>query len=101
MSFLFLDLVGPRGLGLGLWANVGIGNSLSNKLYLKVADLAALDGNYYKSIENYEKVAKGAVNSITTGHEAAELSGELALNALRLCEAERQSIASGKIVDVA
>lgn len=63
MSFLFLDLVGPRGLGLGLWANVGIGNSLSNKLYLKVADLAALDGNYYKSIENYEKVAKGAVNS--------------------------------------
>jgi predicted dehydrogenase len=44
---------------------------------------------------------QAAVNSINTGHEAAELSGTLALNALRLCEAERQSIASGKIVDVA
>ena len=36
---------------------------LSNKLYLKVADLAALEGDYYKAIENYEKVAKSAVNS--------------------------------------
>lgn len=44
---------------------------------------------------------QAAVNSIATGHEVAELSGTLALNALRLCEAERQSIASGKIVDVA
>ena len=43
---------------------------------------------------------QAAVNSIRTGTEAAELSGTLALNALRLCEAERQSIASGKIVDV-
>ncbi len=44
---------------------------------------------------------QAAVNSIATGREAPELSGTLALNALRLCEAERQSIASGKIVDVA
>jgi len=36
---------------------------LSNKLYLKVADLAALEGDYYKAIENYEEVAKSAVNS--------------------------------------
>lgn len=43
---------------------------------------------------------QAAVNSIATGREAPELSGTLALNALRLCEAERQSIASGKIVDV-
>lgn len=44
---------------------------------------------------------QAAVNSIATGREAPELSGTLALNALRLCEAERQSIANGKIVDVA
>lgn len=44
---------------------------------------------------------QAAVDSIATGREAPELSGTLALNALRLCEAERQSIASGKIVDVA
>lgn len=44
---------------------------------------------------------QAAVTSIATGCEAAELSGALALNALRLCEAERQSITSGKIVDVA
>ena len=28
-----------------------------------MADLAALEGDYYKSIENYEKVAKSAVNN--------------------------------------
>jgi alpha-soluble NSF attachment protein len=36
---------------------------LANKMFLKVADLAALEGDYYKSIENYERVAKSAVNS--------------------------------------
>ena len=36
---------------------------LSNKLYLKVADLAALQADYYKSIENYEKVAKSSVSN--------------------------------------
>lgn len=44
---------------------------------------------------------QAAVNSIATRRESPELSGTLALNALRLCEAERQSIANGKIVDVA
>lgn len=44
---------------------------------------------------------QAAVNSISTGTEAAELSGTLAVNALRICEAERQSIVSGQIVDVA
>src|SRR5258706_10270225 len=34
---------------------------LANKLYLKVADLAALEGEYMKSIENYEKVATSSV----------------------------------------
>lgn len=36
---------------------------LANKLYLKVADLAAIAGDYYKSIEHYEKVAKASVAS--------------------------------------
>ena len=36
---------------------------LANKLFLKVADLAALEAEYYKAIENYEKVAKSSVNN--------------------------------------
>lgn len=36
---------------------------LANKLYLKVADLAALDADYYKAIQNYEKVAKASLNN--------------------------------------
>lgn len=36
---------------------------LANKLFLKVADLAAIDSNYYKSIEHYEKVAKSSVSN--------------------------------------
>ncbi|KAK4228952.1 putative vesicular-fusion protein sec17 [Podospora fimiseda] len=31
-------------------------NALANKLWLKVADIAALEGDYYKAIENFEKV---------------------------------------------
>jgi len=36
---------------------------LANKLYLKVADLAAIEGDYYKAIENFEKVATSAVSN--------------------------------------
>jgi alpha-soluble NSF attachment protein len=36
---------------------------LANKLYLKVGDLAALEGDYYKAVENFEKVAKSAVSN--------------------------------------
>lgn len=36
---------------------------LSNKLYLKVADLTALESDYYKAIQNYEKVAKSSLNN--------------------------------------
>ena len=43
---------------------------------------------------------QAAVDSLQTGREAPALSGTLALNALRLCDAERQSIASGQIVAV-
>ena len=38
-----------------------VAHRLANKLYLKVADLAAIAGDYYKSIEHYEKVAKSSV----------------------------------------
>ncbi|PHH69394.1 hypothetical protein CDD83_5728 [Cordyceps sp. RAO-2017] len=37
--------------------------ALANKLWLKVADVAALDGDYYKAIENYEKVAEQSMNN--------------------------------------
>lgn len=42
---------------------VGIENRLANKLYLKVADLAALEGDYYKAIANYERCAKTSINN--------------------------------------
>lgn len=38
-------------------------SSLANKLYLKLADLSALDGDYYKAITNYERVAKSSINN--------------------------------------
>ncbi|OAA79535.1 vesicular-fusion protein sec17 [Akanthomyces lecanii RCEF 1005] len=36
---------------------------LANKLWIKVADMAALEGDYYKAIENYEKVAAVSINN--------------------------------------
>jgi Soluble NSF attachment protein, SNAP len=36
---------------------------MANKHYLKVADLAALDGDYYKAIEQYEKIGKSSINN--------------------------------------
>jgi hypothetical protein len=36
---------------------------LANKHYLKVADLAAVEGDYYKSIGHYEKIAKSSINN--------------------------------------
>ncbi|TLD28398.1 hypothetical protein PspLS_03126 [Pyricularia sp. CBS 133598] len=36
---------------------------LSNKLWLKVADIAALDADYYKAIEAYEKVSQASINN--------------------------------------
>lgn len=38
-------------------------NRLANKLWLKVADVASLEGDYYKGIENYEKVAAASINN--------------------------------------
>lgn len=37
--------------------------ALSNKLWLKAADGAALEGDYYKAIGHYEKVAEQSVNN--------------------------------------
>ncbi|ORY64366.1 alpha-soluble NSF attachment protein [Pseudomassariella vexata] len=37
--------------------------ALANKLWLKVADIAALAGDYYKSIEHYERVAAASINN--------------------------------------
>lgn len=37
--------------------------SLANKLYLKVADIAALDSDYYKAIENYDRVSAVSVTN--------------------------------------
>lgn len=44
-------------------ADVEVMDRLANKLFLKVADLAAIEGDYYKAIENYEKVAKSSVSN--------------------------------------
>lgn len=38
-------------------------HSLANKLWLKVADIAALDGDYQKAIDNFERVATQSINS--------------------------------------
>jgi alpha-soluble NSF attachment protein len=36
---------------------------LANKLWIKVADIAALQEDYYKAIENYERVARVSINN--------------------------------------
>jgi len=36
---------------------------LANKLYLKVADLSALEGDYNKSIANYERISQSSINN--------------------------------------
>ncbi|KAG5983409.1 hypothetical protein E4U55_008259 [Claviceps digitariae] len=37
--------------------------ALANKLWLKVAEAAAIEGDYYKAIENFEKVAEQSVQN--------------------------------------
>lgn len=38
-------------------------NRLANKLWLKVADTAAMEEDYYRAIDKYEKVAEQAIVS--------------------------------------
>ncbi|CCU74975.1 vesicular-fusion protein sec17, partial [Blumeria hordei DH14] len=45
------------------WFENDNAEALANKLYLKVADLAALEGDYYKAIEHLEKVSATSVNN--------------------------------------
>ncbi|KLJ10913.1 hypothetical protein EMPG_13766 [Blastomyces silverae] len=45
------------------WFEGDNAEALANKHYLKVADLAALKGDYYKSIEHFERVAKSSINN--------------------------------------
>lgn len=41
----------------------GCRTSLANKHFLKVADLAALESDYYKSITNYERIGRQSINN--------------------------------------
>merc|ERR1712187_320990 len=45
------------------WFEGDNAEALANKHYLKVADLAALEGDYYKSIENYERIGRASINN--------------------------------------
>ncbi|KUI55251.1 hypothetical protein VP1G_02649 [Cytospora mali] len=45
------------------WYESDGASALANKLWLKVADIAALDGDYPKAIDNYEKVAHQSINN--------------------------------------
>lgn len=45
------------------WYEGDNASALANKLWLKVADAAALAGDYYRAIENYEKVAEQSINN--------------------------------------
>ncbi|KUJ13274.1 TPR-like protein [Mollisia scopiformis] len=45
------------------WFENDNAEALANKLWLKVADLAAMEGDYYKAIELFEKVASTAVSN--------------------------------------
>lgn len=45
------------------WYEGDNSTALANKLWLKLADAAALDADYYKAIEAYERVAAASVNN--------------------------------------
>lgn len=63
-----LRVIMPRRMLRGLKSNRIVKDAdkvsrLANKLFLKVADLAAIAGDYYKSTEQYEKVAKSSIDN--------------------------------------
>ncbi|KAJ5899340.1 hypothetical protein N7495_004084 [Penicillium taxi] len=45
------------------WFESDNAEALANKHFLKVADLAALESDYYKSINNYERIARQSINN--------------------------------------
>ena len=44
-------------------ALIDVLRSLANKLWLKLADLAALESDYLKAVAQYERVAKSSINN--------------------------------------
>ena len=51
-----------RGPTAGSWLNTAL-YRLANKLWLKVADLAALEGDYYRASEKFEKAAQSSIHN--------------------------------------
>ncbi|KAK7518549.1 protein required for fusion of vesicles in vesicular transport, alpha-SNAP [Phyllosticta citriasiana] len=45
------------------WYEDDRAEALANKMWLKVADLAGLEGDYYKASDIYEKVARSSINN--------------------------------------
>lgn len=45
------------------WFESDNAEALANKLYLKVGDLAALEGDYPRAVEKFERVAKSSIES--------------------------------------
>ncbi|BDD60798.1 hypothetical protein MPDQ_002701 [Monascus purpureus] len=45
------------------WFEGDNAEALANKHYLKVADLAALEGDYYKAIQHYERIGRSSINN--------------------------------------
>ncbi|KGO46965.1 Tetratricopeptide-like helical [Penicillium expansum] len=45
------------------WFEGDNAEALANKHYLKVADLAALESDYYKAITNYERISRSSINN--------------------------------------
>ncbi|KGO72171.1 Tetratricopeptide-like helical [Penicillium italicum] len=45
------------------WFEGDNAEALANKHYLKVADLAALESDYYKAITNYERIGRSSINN--------------------------------------
>ncbi|KAE8353492.1 soluble NSF attachment protein [Aspergillus coremiiformis] len=45
------------------WFDSDNAEALANKHYLKAADLAALEGDYYKAIEHYEKIGRSSISN--------------------------------------
>ncbi|KKK23952.1 hypothetical protein P175DRAFT_0503061 [Aspergillus ochraceoroseus IBT 24754] len=45
------------------WFDADNAEALANKHYLKAADLAALEGDYYKAIEHYERIGRSSISN--------------------------------------
>ncbi|KAK0706707.1 soluble NSF attachment protein [Lasiosphaeria miniovina] len=45
------------------WYEGDNATALANKLWLKVADISALDDDFYRAVENFEKVAEQSLNN--------------------------------------